>query len=292
MSLELINMWYVVAAALFVFGLKQLGSPATAVRGNMLSSLGMLMAVAATLFNAEIISFQWIIIATVVGGLVGALVAQKIAMTSMPEMVALFNGSGGIASLLVGWAALYSGETSTFTDITILISVVIGGMTFSGSILAWGKLSEVMNSAAIVFSAQRFVNALILVDLQNDFTPGGALPVPEGDSIVPLINQLQQKFDLVVATQDWHPSDHQSFAVQHEGRQPGELIDLHGIPQVLWPIHCVQETEGAQFISNLDQGRVKRIFRKGQNPQIDSYSGFFDNDHQSREWGSICVSKG
>ena len=117
MSLELINMWYVVAAALFVFGLKQLGSPATAVRGNMLSSLGMLMAVAATLFNAEIISFQWIIIATVVGGVVGALVAQKIAMTSMPEMVALFNGSGGIASLLVGWAALYSGETSTFTEV-------------------------------------------------------------------------------------------------------------------------------------------------------------------------------
>ena len=125
------------------------------------------------------------------------------------------------------------------------------------------------------------MNALILVDLQNDFTPSGALPVPEGDSIVPLINQLQQKFDLVVATQDWHPVDHQSFAIQHEGKQPGELIDLHGIPQVLWPIHCVQETEGAQFISNLDQSKVIRVFRKGQNPSIDSYSGFFDNDHQS-----------
>ena len=125
------------------------------------------------------------------------------------------------------------------------------------------------------------MNALILVDLQNDFTPSGALPVPEGDSIVPLINQLQQKFDLVVATQDWHPADHQSFAIQHEGKQPGELIDLHGIPQVLWPIHCAQETEGAQFISSLDQSKVKRVFRKGQNPRIDSYSGFFDNDHQS-----------
>ena len=125
------------------------------------------------------------------------------------------------------------------------------------------------------------MNALILVDLQNDFTPSGALPVPEGDSIVLLINQLQQKFDLVVATQDWHPADHQSFAIQHEGKQPGELIDLHGIPQVLWPIHCVQETEGAQFISSLDQSKVKRVFRKGQNPRIDSYSGFFDNDHQS-----------
>ena len=125
------------------------------------------------------------------------------------------------------------------------------------------------------------MNALILVDLQNDFTPSGALPIPEGDSIVPLINQLQQKFDLVVATQDWHPADHRSFAIQHEGKQPGELIDLHGIPQVLWPIHCVQETEGAQFISSLDQSKVKRVFRKGQNPRIDSYSGFFDNDHQS-----------
>ena len=114
------------------------------------------------------------------------------------------------------------------------------------------------------------MNALILVDLQNDFSPSGALPVPECDSIVPLINQLQQKFDLVVATQDWHPPDHQSFAIQHEGRQPGELIDLHGIPQVLWPIHCVQENEGAQFISNLDQSRVKRVFRKGQNLRIDS----------------------
>ena len=165
MNIELINIWYVVAAALFIFGLKQLGSPATAVRGNMLSSLGMLIAIVVTLFNAQIISFQWIAIAALAGAIIGALVAQKIQMTSMPEMVALFNGSGGIASLLVGWAALYSGQTTTFTDITILLSVVIGGMTFSGSILAWGKLSEVMNSAAIVFGAQRFVNALILLAL-------------------------------------------------------------------------------------------------------------------------------
>ena len=137
------------------------------------------------------------------------------------------------------------------------------------------------------------MNALILVDLQNDFTPSGALPVPEGDSIVPLINQLQQKFDLVVATQDWHPADHQSFAIQHEGKQLGELIDLHGIPQVLWPSHCVQETEGAKFISSPDQSKVKRVFRKGQNPSIDSYSGFFDNDHQAvQEWESIYGNKG
>jgi len=165
MSIELINVWYIVAAALFVFGLKQLGSPATAVRGNMLSSIGMLIAVAVTLFNAEILSFTWILVAMLVGGAIGAVAAQKVEMTSMPEMVALFNGTGGIASLLVGWAALYNMGNTTFTDITILLSIVIGGMTFTGSILAWGKLSEVMNSAAIVFGAQRIFNGALVVAL-------------------------------------------------------------------------------------------------------------------------------
>jgi len=163
MSLEIINLWYVVSAALFIFGLKQLGSPATAVKGNKLSSIAMLIAVVVTLFNENILPWEWIIGAILVGSLIGAITAQKVEMTSMPEMVALFNGSGGIASLMVGWAALYNVGNTTFTDITILISILIGGMTFSGSILAWGKLSEVINSAAVVFGAQRFVNALILV---------------------------------------------------------------------------------------------------------------------------------
>lgn len=163
MSLELINIWYIVAAALFVFGLKQLGSPATAVRGNTLSALGMLIAVAVTLFNAEILSFTWILVATLAGGIIGAVAAQKVQMTSMPEMVALFNGSGGIASLLVGWAALYNVGNTTFTDITIVLSILIGGMTFTGSILAWGKLSEVMTSRAVVFGAQRIFNGLLVV---------------------------------------------------------------------------------------------------------------------------------
>ena len=163
MSLEIINLWYVVSAALFIFGLKQLGSPATAVRGNKLSSIAMLIAVVVTLFNKDILPWEWIIGAILVGSLVGAITAQKVEMTSMPEMVALFNGSGGIASLMVGWVALYNVGNTTFTDITILLSILIGGMTFSGSILAWGKLSEVINSAAVVFGAQRFVNALILV---------------------------------------------------------------------------------------------------------------------------------
>ena len=165
MSAELINVCYIAAAALFVFGLKQLGSPATAVRGNLLSATGMVIAIVVTLFSKGILEFQWILVAAAVGALIGAVAAQKVAMTAMPEMVALFNGSGGVASLLVGWAALYNTGNTTFTYITILLSVLIGGVTFSGSIIAWGKLSEVMTSRALVFGAQRAVNALILIAL-------------------------------------------------------------------------------------------------------------------------------
>lgn len=104
MNPVIINLWYVVAAALFIFGLKQLGSPATAVRGNVLSSLAMVIAIAVTLFNKDILTFELIVIAAVIGAVIGAITAQKVEMTSMPEMVALFNGSGGIASLMVGWA--------------------------------------------------------------------------------------------------------------------------------------------------------------------------------------------
>ncbi|MCZ0941707.1 MAG: NAD(P)(+) transhydrogenase (Re/Si-specific) subunit beta [Gammaproteobacteria bacterium] len=165
MSAELINVCYIAAAALFVFGLKQLGSPATAVRGNLLSATGMLIAIVVTLFSKGILEFQWILVAAALGALIGAVAAQRVAMTAMPEMVALFNGSGGVASLLVGWAALYNTGNTTFTYITILLSVLIGGVTFSGSIIAWGKLSEVMTSRALVFGAQRAVNALILIAL-------------------------------------------------------------------------------------------------------------------------------
>jgi NAD(P) transhydrogenase subunit beta len=165
MSAALINAVYIIAAALFIFGLKQLSSPATAVRGNLISAIGMLLAVLVTLLSREILEYQWILAAMVVGGIIGAVAAQKIAMTSMPEMVALFNGSGGIASLFVGWAALYNTGNTTFTIVTVLLSVLIGGMTFSGSLIAWGKLSEVMTSSAIVFGAQRIVNAALLVVL-------------------------------------------------------------------------------------------------------------------------------
>ena len=124
--------------------------------------------------------------------------------------------------------------------------------------------------------------ALILVDIQNDFIPGGALAVPEGDRVVPAANRLirEGKFDLVVATQDWHPREHGSFAANHAGKKPGEVIDLNGLPQILWPVHCVQGTPGAAFHRDLDVSRVAKVFQKGTNPGIDSYSGFFDNGHR------------
>ena len=122
--------------------------------------------------------------------------------------------------------------------------------------------------------------ALILVDIQNDFLPGGALAVPHGDEVIPVANRLQTAFDLVVATQDWHPARHGSFASRHPGRRPGDMAELGGLAQVLWPDHCVQGSRGAAFARELDMDRVEAIFRKGTDAGIDSYSGFFDNGHR------------
>src|SRR5688572_15626086 len=124
--------------------------------------------------------------------------------------------------------------------------------------------------------------ALVLVDLQNDFCPGGALAVADGDRVVPLANALarSKKFDLVVATQDWHPPDHASFAANHPGREVGDHIDLEGLPQILWPAHCVQGTWGAGLHPALDATRIDKVFQKGIDPALDSYSGFFDNGHR------------
>ena len=121
------------------------------------------------------------------------------------------------------------------------------------------------------------MRALILVDLQNDFLPGGALAVPRGDAVIPIANRLQPRLPLVVATQDWHPVGHGSFASSHPGHQPGELLELGGLPQILWPDHCVQGSRGAELTPRLDGARVEAVLRKGTDPMIDSYSGFFDN---------------
>jgi nicotinamidase/pyrazinamidase len=124
------------------------------------------------------------------------------------------------------------------------------------------------------------MNALILVDLQNDFLPGGALAVPHGDEVIPLADELQRHFDLVVATKDWHPPDHGSFAANHPGKKPGDRIILDGIEQILWPVHCVQNTDGAEFAPLFDTSRIDHIFHKGTERNIDSYSTFFDNAHR------------
>jgi len=124
------------------------------------------------------------------------------------------------------------------------------------------------------------MKTLIIVDLQNDFLPGGALPVPHGDEVVPLANGLQRSFELVLATQDWHPPDHGSFAANHPGKKPGDHIILDGIEQILWPVHCVQNTYGAEFAAAFDTSRIAHVFHKGIERNIDSYSTFFDNAHR------------
>lgn len=124
-------------------------------------------------------------------------------------------------------------------------------------------------------------SALILIDIQNDFCPNGALAVNEGDQIIPIVNKLQEKFETVIATQDWHPTDHKSFAVNHEGKSVGEIIKLGETNQILWPVHCTQNSFGAEFSKELKTEKLTKIFQKGMNKEIDSYSGFFDNDHKS-----------
>ena len=121
------------------------------------------------------------------------------------------------------------------------------------------------------------MNALILADIQNDFVAGGALAVPEGEQLVPLVNRLEPRFDVVVATQDWHPPDHGSFAANHPGKKPYDVIDLDGLQQVLWPVHCVADTHGAELHEALDRSRVRKVFQKGTDARVDSYSGFHDN---------------
>ena len=122
------------------------------------------------------------------------------------------------------------------------------------------------------------MRALLIIDVQNDFCPGGALAVPDGDAVIPAINALQPGYDLVVASQDWHPPDHRSFASQHPGRRVGDLTTLDGLPQVLWPDHCVQGTRGAEFAAALAVPHAQAVIRKGYHPHTDSYSAFLEAD--------------
>ena len=123
------------------------------------------------------------------------------------------------------------------------------------------------------------MQALLLIDVQPDFMPNGNLPVPDGDTILPIINQVQSHFDLVVATQDWHPKNHISFAHNHSGKKEFDVITIDGLSQTLWPTHCVQNTPGAALHPKLNDQAIEAIFRKGTSVEIDSYSAFYDNAH-------------
>jgi len=159
----IINITYIIAAGLFIYGLKGLSSPATARRGNFISSVGMFIAVIATLLNQGIVEYQWIVLGIAIGGIIGAMAARIIAMTAMPELVALFNGFGGLASLLVGWAALSGRTVSDFAIVTIFLAILIGGVTFTGSIIAWGKLSGKLGGKPILFTGQQIFNTLLML---------------------------------------------------------------------------------------------------------------------------------
>ena len=166
MNTELIiNLSYIVSAVLFVFGLKMLGHPSTARKGNMVSSIGMLIAIVVTLTSKNLLPWENVIAGIVIGSLIGAVAAKRVEMTGMPELVALFNGVGGSASLLVGWVATYSTGNSTFVNVTIILSILIGGVTLTGSIIAWGKLSERMPTKAIVFKGQNIFNSLLILSI-------------------------------------------------------------------------------------------------------------------------------
>ena len=121
------------------------------------------------------------------------------------------------------------------------------------------------------------MKALVIVDLQNDFLPGGALEVPEGDIIVERINDILNNYDLIIATKDWHPEDHISFASNHKNKDVGDVINYEGINQILWPDHCIQKSPGSDFPKNFNSSKIKKIIYKGQNSNIDSYSAFYDN---------------
>ena len=124
-------------------------------------------------------------------------------------------------------------------------------------------------------------DALILIDLQNDFCANGALAVKDGEQVIPLANTLMDKFQAIIATQDWHPANHTSFASHHVGKNPFDVMDMDYGPQVLWPDHCVCGTKGADLHNDLNLSPIQMILRKGYNKSIDSYSAFFENDHKT-----------
>ena len=166
MSHQFIDIAYIISSVFFIYGLKMLGKSSTARKGNLVSAIGMLIAVVVTLFDQNILSYQWIVIGVVIGSLIGVISAKSVKMTSMPEMVALFNGSGGVASLFVGWAEYHNSlSIDGFTAGAIYAAVLIGGVTLTGSLLAWAKLSEKIDGKPVLFPGQQFLNVVVLLGL-------------------------------------------------------------------------------------------------------------------------------
>jgi len=268
---------YVVSGALFIYGLKNLGSPATARRGNAISALGMLVAVVAALLDQGIVDFQWIVIGFVVGGAIGGAAARMVQMTAMPEMVALFNGFGGMASLLVGWAAL-SPSSETFTLVTIILSILIGGVTFTGSMVAYGKLSEKIGSGSVLFSGQQVVNSLIVLGILGSsvmfcMEPSGSwlylvialslifgvmVVIPIGGADMPVVISLLNSYSGLAACAAGFAVDNNILIVA------GSLVGASGI--ILTQIMCkaMNRSLGNVLFSGFGSGKVEATSVEGE----------------------------
>ncbi|RLA49175.1 MAG: NAD synthetase [Gammaproteobacteria bacterium] len=274
----LIQFAYVVSAALFIYGLKQLGSPATARRGNSISALGMLLAVVAALLDQGIVDFQWIVFGFVIGGAIGGAAARMVQMTAMPEMVALFNGFGGLASLLVGWAA-FSPSSETFTLVTIILSILIGGVTFTGSMVAYGKLSEKIDSGAVLFNGQQVVNSLIVLGIVLSavmFCAGSGggfwlflvitlslvfgvmVVIPIGGADMPVVISLLNSYSGLAACAAGFAVDNNVLIVA------GSLVGASGI--VLTQIMCkaMNRSLGNVLFSGFGSGKVEESTVEGE----------------------------
>jgi len=285
----LIQFAYVVSAALFIFGLKQLGSPATARRGNMISAAGMLLAIVAALLDQGIVEYQYILLGFAIGGVIGAAAARMVQMTSMPEMVALFNGSGGMASLLVGWAAL-TPDAGTFTLVTIVLSILIGGMTFTGSLIAYGKLSERISSAAVLFGGQQIVNSLIVagilgsavmfcMDPTNTFwlfmviglslVFGIMAVIPIGGADMPVVISLLNSYSGLAACAAGFAVDNNILIVA------GSLVGASGI--ILTQIMCkaMNRSLSNVLFSGFGSGKVETTEVEGEIKPISAEDAFY-----------------
>lgn len=285
----LIQFAYVVSAALFIFGLKQLGSPATARRGNMISAVGMLLAIVAALLDQGIVEYQFILIGFAIGGAIGAAAARMVQMTSMPEMVALFNGSGGMASLLVGWAAL-TPNAGTFTLVTIILSILIGGMTFTGSLIAYGKLSEKISSAAVLFNGQQIVNSLIVAGILGSAVMfcmdptdtfwlfvviglslvfGVMAVIPIGGADMPVVISLLNSYSGLAACAAGFAVDNNILIVA------GSLVGASGI--ILTQIMCkaMNRSLSNVLFSGFGSGKVEATVVEGEIKPISAEDAFY-----------------